>query len=783
MNNLVFPRRATDFLQKLGRGGSVVLTAIPKNGGRLRSIRFLPQAKEPCERWIKRHASDCNIYFHPNGVSEICKPKASKGDIETIRVLHVDVDPDRSDDFARGRKITLAKLTSLRPPEIPPPTSIVFSGNGHQAYWVIEAPIEVSGDAGAKSEVEEINQILAERLGGDHCQSIDHLMRLPGTTNWPNNRKQMRGRTPTLSEVVRFNSGVMYVLDDFKQLSGAISPSTKTRSEVSTRKWEPINPAQMEDLHKKGITTRILKIIELGMDPDCPKRGDNSRSAWLFDVVCDLVRNGISDETILEVILNPNLGISESVLELGNKAERYAIRQVERAHLYATDPVIMELNDQFCVISTYGGKCVILEISDSSARGGAHFSLQSLQSFKDRFMNRFVEVPNDGKGGPKKIPLGRYWLEHPKRRQCEGLVFDPSETCPDTHFNTWQGFAFRSLPGECSKYIDHIRKIICGGNDDLFQYLIMWMARCVQSPESPGEVAIVLRGGQGTGKSFFVKNFLKLFGVHAKTIANADLLTGKFNSIVSDCVVLFADEVFRPNDIKQANQLKSLVTESTIVVERKFHEPVQQRNCLSLIMATNEDWAIAADSDDRRYLVLDVAPDMVGNNQYFKTIQDELDNGGAEALLYYLLSLDISDFDFRKRPSTRALVDQQLRSLRGANRVIYELLDSGEAPVLLNDNGAVFVTGKDIALQFRSKVVASSMTKALRPYSLDQSAGRETINGTQKNGIWLRPLREAREAFVKRMGLPINWSHEGGEWISTTMGSLGLTDPLEGIPF
>ena len=58
-------------------------------------------------------------------------------------------------------------------------------------------------------------------------------------------------------------------------------------------------------------------------------------------------------------------------------------------------------------------------------------------------------------------------------------------------------------PGGGSKWprlFDHIHEVVCHGSVKLSDYLLGWMAHMVQHPDRQGEVAVVMRGGEGTGK-------------------------------------------------------------------------------------------------------------------------------------------------------------------------------------------------------------------------------------------------------------------------------------------
>jgi len=399
----------------------------------------------------------------------------------------------------------------------------------------------------------------------------------------------------------------------------------------------------------------------------------------LFDVTCQLVRRDVPDDVIFAILTDPDFAISESVLEKGSNAERYAVRQIERAKEEVDDPWLRKLNDRYAVIASIGGKCRVVQEEPDPVLKRSRLIQQSFLDFRNSLMNVSIDVRNaTGKMGGR--PVGKWWLEHEKRKQFDRIVFLPGKEIPGT-YNMWQGFGCQARPGEFhQKFLEHIRENVCQGNHEYFRYLISWMARVIQRPAEPGEVAVVLRGGKGVGKSFFAKQFGALFGRHFLQVSNASHLVGNFNAHLRDALLLFADEAFYAGDKKHASILKTLITEETIQIEAKGVDVETAPNFVHLIMASNDDHVIPASGDERRFFVLDVGIQHQQKAQYFKAIAEDLENGGYENLLYFLMTFDIGDFEVRHVPQTSALLDQKQSSLEGIDRLVFEMLGRGELP-------------------------------------------------------------------------------------------------------
>jgi len=613
-----------------------------------------------------------NLYYHVGIPKRDLNRKAERADIDKVLWLHVDIDPRSGIDPQICRQQAISLLENGKD-GIPPPTVIVDSGGGIQAFWKLNKYIEIGGDIAKAEQAKAHNQRLEVVFEADNCHNIDRIMRLPGTVNWPTARKIRKGREPRLATVVLFNKDRSYGLERFP-------PLQTTQSQFGVVEGDEleiggnVGRVDMDDLDKFEVSDRVKVICVQGLHPDEVKDGDNSRSAWLFDALVRLVKSGVPDQMIYAIVTDPDMGISESVLEKPN-SEKYARRQIARAKQFAVDPQLLKMNTKHAIIGNWAGKCVVVEEVPDLALDRSRLTRTSFTDIRNRYCNRLVKVGESEDGKPKQRPLGDWWLKHPQRREYETLAFAPGKDVPGV-YNLWRGFGVQSVPGDCGPFLGHIRVNLCDNVDAHYDYLIRWMARAVQRPDRQGEVAIVLRGDQGTGKSFFAKEFGSLFGRHFLTVSDPKHLVGSFNSHLRDCVLLFGDEAFFAGDKKHESTLKTLVTDDMIAIEAKGIDVEVNRNYTHLILASNSDWVIPAGAAERRYFVLDVTNEKRQHGEYFQQLADQMKSGGGrEALLHYLMSIDLTDWTVRTVPQTKALAKQKISSLDPIAEWWYRKLD------------------------------------------------------------------------------------------------------------
>ena len=352
------------------------------------------------------------------------------------------------------------------------------------------------------------------------------------------------------------------------------------------------------------------------------------------------------------------------------KARQNGWRGSERDRL--PDHIAKLNSDHFVAIQ--GGKTLVFKECVDPHTGERTIRAMSVGGFKDYFMNRFVTVEG-APGKSKQVTEADSWLKHRYRRTYEGIMLAPNKSA-DGYYNLWRGFAVEPRSGSWQLMREHIRVILCKGDAVVFEYVLNWLAHCVQNPDKQGEVAIVIQGGRGTGKGMFVRAFGELFGKHFKQISQAGHLTGHFNAHLADCLVLFVDEAYWAGDKQGEAVLKHLITEPRLAIERKGLDVEMVPNMLHILMASNSQWVVPAGLDERRFLVLEV--DGTKKDQtYFAALASELASGGREAMLCDLQRRDITHFNVRAVPRTKALGSQKLLSLQPHERWWFEKLVSG----------------------------------------------------------------------------------------------------------
>lgn len=414
-------------------------------------------------------------------------------------------------------------------------------------------------------------------------------------------------------------------------------------------------------------------------------------------------------------------------------------------------------NERYATVENKGDYCII-RVNDGS--------LYRTDSFKQSLLH-MTKMFNGA-----EYQQADLWLADARRRHYpNGLVFDPtqppaSEWTPKSHassYNLWAGFSVDPVPGDVEPFLTFMRTLICAGDETVYRWVLAWCADAVQNPASRPGTALVLRGGQGIGKSVFAQTLGRLFGRHFMEISSPEQVTGNFNAHLRDKVLVYSDEgcFLRKRD---ASVLKNLITSDTLAVHEKFRTPYTVRNCVRLIISGNHERLVAAAVDERRYCIIDVDETRKEDQDYFQELVRWRENGGAEALLHFLLN-HRHDINLRRVPRTQALAEHKLNSLTPFERWWLDGLNLGEVLPGVPWQGwhradHLHAAFAEYAAQRVDRSGQTQFGMLLRKMVPDIRKNRLMIRGQQHHAYQFPPLEDCRRAFTQRFGHAFDWTDD-----------------------
>ena len=654
--------------------------------------------------------SDKNLYWTPNALKQPLNKKAKKEDFHRIRWIHLD-----KDDPSPG------SLAAIRSYGVPP-TLIVASGGGYNAYWSLAEPVP----AERAVQIEVVNKrVIADLAPNDKgTQDISRILRLPFTMNWPTASKIKKNpdRQPVKATIVEYHPDRVYGLDAFVATVPALAP-------VAT-----------------PTTTRHTT--------------DRSRSGALVRKVAQDRVDGLSPEEVLAKYVETDPHAIDQ-----KDAERAVQRAIDLVWKYS-DTIIAEVNAKHALIWVSGK---LLAMWPDEFEGGMP-RLSQLSDLKVFWKDRQL-----GKTNPIDL-----WVGSDTRREFRRLVTRPGNTDTSPDFNLFRGWGVEpDADGDCSLFLNHIREVICDDNPDLYDYVIQWLANSVQQPLDKPGTALTMQSDQGAGKGQFGAYIGPIYGNHYAQVLSSEMLFGRFNDWLAGKIMVFGDEATWPGDRRGVDKLKALITEPNIMVDRKNIPAMTIESFVRFIFATNHEHSAPAEISDRRFVVLTPSNKYIGKHDYWKALVAERENGGPAALLHFLLQVKLTR-NLRVTPKTTALAEQKLLTLDDVGRFWRDMLmendhysfdgskhfafDSVVEPRTLHVMYLDFAKSNHI----RSTASIDSLGAKLKKYLPPRRKARrdDLIALGLSNRAWvydLPTLAQARSEFEEKLGSPVDWPSDDDE--------------------
>lgn len=368
-----------------------------------------------------------------------------------------------------------------------------------------------------------------------------------------------------------------------------------------------------------------------------------------------------------------------------------------------------------------------------------------------------------------KKTISDFWVS-PYTHVYIDIAFSP-KGLPVTTLNYWVGHLIKPAPGDWEIIKTHLLCVICSGDEDLYSYLIRFLAHMVQFPEQKPGVMVTMLGKQGTGKGMFFEVLRRIWPMSTLLVSDLNQIIGQFNAVLGHSYVVIMDEAMFSGDRKSQDRMKSLITEKTCQIEQK-HQPSRTIESVHRFFASsNHDHFSHVEADDRRSLFIRVSDEKQNDSNYFSQLAMAIDDDSViAAMIYYLDNVDLTNFNVRVRPLTNEHGAQKLRSLQGFDRYWYEVLTTGNfgcgqyaanpwqtggfIPTRTMLQGCI---DYDKRAQRYAAMQTSEISRALIRLCPSALAARKSIQNTQHRGYVLPSIFTARKEFEDAYKCPVNW--------------------------
>jgi phage/plasmid primase-like uncharacterized protein len=426
------------------------------------------------------------------------------------------------------------------------------------------------------------------------------------------------------------NEGIDAVAETINAALGANGKKHKVAAKA--------NPAPVK---REKPKTAAPQEIEPDDDLECGETAEDeaaARTSCLRAVLADGCDDGRLEARIRRQwpqLKDKTAGIIASVRRTAARWQPGMLRKIDGMMKRIT--TVDQINENFVMVTVPGQASCIAQISDAL--------FITRDDFAARLGDSVIVTGVDKAGLVKVKDASKVWFGDFNRRAANKIVFTSRETDPD-HFNLWTGFGVEPQAGCCDLICNHIREVICAKRTVEYEAFIKLLAWQAQNIGRASRIIVTLFSKeQQIGKGVLLEKIMPaIFGLHGVFTQKSDQVFGRFNDLLRGKTYIGLDETCFAGDKKTADSIKSCAASESMAIEGKGLPAVQVPVAVNLYLATNHEHAAHVEKNDARYWILKVSPHRKNDRAYWARLFSEMENGGIEAFLCHLLSLDVSEF-------------------------------------------------------------------------------------------------------------------------------------------
>ncbi|MFG1420007.1 DUF5906 domain-containing protein, partial [Xanthobacter sp. V0B-10] len=295
---------------------------------------------------------------------------------------------------------------------------------------------------------------------------------------------------------------------------------------------------------------------------------------------------------------------------------------------------------------------------------------------KEQWKSLFAGLKLDGD------VLNAIWKGNLPMRKFESLVYLPEMSeFPDGEsggrYNLWRKSGVLAVEGDVSVFLDHMAHLFPDERER--GHVLDYLALLVQRPAEKIHFALMIRGMQGTGKSWLGNLMERVIGARNTVRPSNDEVTSRWTAWMEGAQLAIIEELMTLGRREVANRLKPAITDPTLRIEEKNCRIYSIPNCLNFLCFTNHEDALPIEHGDRRWLVV-FSPAAKKDAAYYERLFGYLDGGGAAFVKHWLLQRDVALNGHGVAPATSGKETMRRLSMGDAEAYLLDLYEAGEEP-------------------------------------------------------------------------------------------------------
>jgi len=350
---------------------------------------------------------------------------------------------------------------------------------------------------------------------------------------------------------------------------------------------------------------------------------------------------------------NAKMGLDDFIVQKGIDALDILLEQAE---VWATAIELHKLNEEVVYVRDPG---LILRMDN--------LQRMSTQAFwQHAFSTRtYVEEVPNAKGVTRQKKIApKEWLAWPSRAEVPRVTYAPGEEriTEQRELNIWPGWGVEPVEGDITPWrelLDYLFK----GKPREREWFERWCAWPLQNPGAKMFTSCLVWGlHHGTGKSLVGYTLGKIYGKNF-TEVDDEILRSSHNEWAENKQFVMGDEISTNDKRAVSDRMKTMITRQQLRLNPKYIPSYTVQDVINYYFTSNHPDAFFLEDDDRRFFVHEVIGKPLPD-EFYKKYQAWLAHGGASALFYHLLMLDMGDFNAASRALMTAAKQEMMQQSR-----------------------------------------------------------------------------------------------------------------------